>query len=291
MDWWRKRKRIQGGLLLAALVVVLTLLVTLPASKAASSDVTAEKDTLLILMYHGILPDNSQSLGDYVVSVSEFESDLIYLAQKGYQSVTARQVIDHVKSGAALPQKAVMITFDDGYYNNYLYAYPLLKKYSCNMVLAPICKWTDYYSEQKTADERYTHVTWDQLREMTASGVVEVANHSYDLHTQNQGRKGSAKKKSESVSAYQQLLGIDLQRAQERFVAELGSTPAVFAYPFGEVSSESLDVLRSLGFEAAFTCEEKINLLTEDEACLYNLGRFKRPHGVTSGAFFQKILS
>ena len=286
----KKPKRQSCVIGAAALATLLLLLLAVPRRIAVTTG-AATDDGLLILMYHGILPDNSRGLGDYVVSVSEFEGDLRWLAENGYQSVTLRSVIDHVKSGTALPEKPVMVTFDDGYYNNYLYAYPLLQTYSCHMVLSPICRWSDFYSGQKTTDARYTHVTWDQLREMTGSGLVEVANHTYDLHTCNHGRQGSAKKRGESVAAYQQLLHADVQQAQERFAAELGAAPVAFTYPFGAVSGEALDVLHELGFEAAFTCEEKINYLTDDESCLYKLGRYKRPHGTSSVAFFKKVLS
>lgn len=253
--------------------------------------VSALEYRLPVLMYHGILSDDSKNLGEYVISVSEFESDLQYLLKNGYQTVGIGDVINYVKHGTDLPPKAVMITFDDGYYNNYVYAYPLLQQYSCRMVLAPICKWTDYYTEEDLSDVRYTHVKWNELLEMQNSGLVEIANHSYDLHTVGHGRQGTARKRGESTVAYQQILNADLQKAQERFTQKLGATPVAFAYPFGAVSSEASDVLRELGFEAAMTCEEKINILTHDEACLYRLGRFKRPHGVSSEAFFQKVLS
>lgn len=245
---------------------------------------------LLILMYHGVLPDNSGQLGQYVISMSEFESDLKYLTENGYQTVGIEDVIDYVKTGTHLPQKAVMLTFDDGYYNNYVYAYPLLQTYSCCAVVSPIARWTDHYSETGVTDERYTHITWDNLREMLDSGLVEVGNHTYDLHTTNEGRHGSAKKAGESVSVYQQLLETDLTRAQEQFQRRLGVTPSVFAYPFGAVSKEALSVLQDMGFEAAFTCEEKVNTLTRDEGCLFRLGRYRRPHGISGEAYLKDIL-
>lgn len=287
-----RRKRWHILAVLAALLTTFLLAAVGCQTRSHPVDaVKAEETPLLILMYHGILPDNSRALGDYVVAVSEFESDLRYLKDKGYTTVTMRAVIDHVKNGSALPSKAVVITFDDGYYNNYVYAYPLLQKYSCTMLLSPIAKWSDFYSEQPTVDERYTHVTWDHLREMRDSGVVEIANHSYDLHTLNLGREGSAKKASETTAAYHNVLSADLERAQTRFFDELGAKPTTYTYPFGAVSNEALEVLKTLGFEAALTCEEKRNILTNDEACLYRLGRYKRPHGVSSAAFFQNILS
>lgn len=285
------RKRCALVALAAFLIAFLFAAVSRHMQSQSADAAKADETHLLILMYHGILPDNSRALGDYVVAVSEFESDLRYLQDNGYTSVTMRAVIDHVKNDTPLPPKPVVITFDDGYYNNYVYAFPLLQKYSCTMLLSPIAKWSDFYSEQSTADERYTHVTWDHLREMRDSGVVEIANHSYDLHTLNLGREGSAKKASETTAAYQQVLRVDLERAQIRFLDELGAKPTTYTYPFGAVSKEALAVLKTLGFEAALTCEEKLNTLTNDEACLYRLGRFKRPHGVSSAAFFQHILS
>ena len=283
-------RRIKAGLIAALLM--LSLSGCIPVSADADALKESEENAVLlpILMYHGILPDNSKGLGDYVVSVSEFESDLKYLRDQGYTAVGMDRVIAYVKEGKALPEKPVMITFDDGYYNNYLYAYPLVKQYSSHMVLSPICKWTDFYTEDGTVDARYTHVTWDQIREMTASKAVEIQNHSYDLHTCNKGRQGSARAHGESVPVYQELLRNDLSKAQERIGACIGEKPSTFTYPFGAVSKEAGEVLRSLGFEAALTCEEKVNRLTREEECLFRLGRFRRPHGVPGDAFLKRIL-
>ena len=272
-----------------AVLFVFLMVLLFPYANARTADVTAPPK-LLILMYHGVLPDNSGHLGQYVISVSEFESDLTYLTENGYQTVGVADVIDYVQKGAYLPEKAVMLTFDDGYYNNYLYAYPLLQQYSCCAVLSPIAKWTDHYSETGVIDERYTHVTWKNLREMLDSGLVEVGNHTYDLHTTNEGRHGSAKKEGESVVAYQQLLETDLKRAQEQFRWRLDITPQVFAYPFGAVSKEALTVLQDMGFQAAFTCEEKVNILSRDEDCLFRLGRYRRPHGISGAQYLSGIL-
>ncbi len=101
---------------------------------------------LPIIMYHSMLKDQSRQ-GQYVISPDTFESDLKYLKAHGYTSVTMQELIDYVKKGAPLPEKPIVLSFDDGYYNNYLYAYPLAKQYGFKIVIAPIGYYTDQYSK------------------------------------------------------------------------------------------------------------------------------------------------
>ena len=87
---------------------------------------------LPILMYHSILKTN-KSKGKFIVSPDTFEEDLKYIKDKGYTTVVMKDLIDYVYENKELPEKPIMLTFDDGYYNNYLYAFPLLKKYDCKI--------------------------------------------------------------------------------------------------------------------------------------------------------------
>ena len=261
-----------------------------PAVESASSGVSEpEEVSLPILMYHGIL-EKGKLLEQYVVSAAEFESDLQYLTTHGYQTVVMRDVIDYVKTGKPLPEKPVMITFDDGYYNNYRYAYPLLQKYNCRMVLSPIGRWAEFYSQTGEEHVNYSHATFKQLKEMMDSGLVELQNHSYNMHSNDGGRKGAKKKAVESLTEYQAVLSEDVGRMQQLLQEQLGYTPTTFTYPFGAISAEALPILKKMGFEAALTCESRINRLTRDPECLYRLGRYLRPHGVSSEQFFTKTV-
>jgi len=114
--------------------IVLTTLVFVLASD--------ENDSiqLPVVMYHGILKDGNYS-GRFVITPDEFEQDLKYLSDNGYTSVFMSQIIDYVKNGTPLPEKPVVITFDDGYYNNYLYAYPLALKYNMKLVISIVGKY------------------------------------------------------------------------------------------------------------------------------------------------------
>nr|WP_319488520.1 polysaccharide deacetylase family protein [uncultured Caproiciproducens sp.] len=244
---------------------------------------------LPILMYHSMLKDKAYQ-GVYVISPEIFEKDLQYLQKKGYTAIVMQDLLNYVNKKVPLPSKPVMITFDDGYYNNYLYAYPLIKKYNMKMVLSPIGYCTELFSQSVSPDHaNYSHCTWDEVNEMIASGRVEVQNHTYNLHESKNGRLGAGMKKGESVSKYTALLNADLSKMQTEMKDHTGYTPTTFVYPFGIISDASLPVIRNLGFQATLTCVNRINYITDDPECLYGLGRYLRPGKTASEAYFKKI--
>ncbi|MCI9272651.1 MAG: polysaccharide deacetylase family protein [Clostridiales bacterium] len=241
-----------------------------------------------ILMYHGILKDKKLQ-GKYVISPDLFESDLKYLKDHGYNTIVMQDLIDYTHGGS-LPEKPIMITFDDGYYNNYLYAFPLLKQYESKMVFSPIGRYADQYSEHPDTRASYAHANWDMINEMIRSGYVEVQNHSYNMHANTKERNGAKKKKGESIETYKKVLTDDVTLAQNTIKQHTGWTPTTFTYPFGAISDVSLDILKEMGFEATLTCASKSNYITRDPECLYGLNRFLRPNGISSEQYFANIL-
>lgn len=241
---------------------------------------------LPILMYHSILKTN-KSKGKFIVSPDTFEEDLKYIKDKGYTTVVMKDLIDYVYENKELPEKPIMLTFDDGYYNNYLYAFPLLKKYDCKMVLSPIGKQCDIYSENKDKNPNYAHCSWNDLKEMKDSGLVEIQNHSYNMHTITKNRRGTKKNKNESFEHYQNAFCSDVNLMQNKIAEYLDTTPTTFVFPFGAISNCSLDILRQLGFKAILNCEGKINKLTKDPEKLYCLCRILRPPNTLSASFFK----
>ena len=144
------------------------------ASASLSEDGNVE---LPILMYHGITEDKNK-VSKYVISKNMFEDDIKYISHMGYTAVTVDEVISYVNGEGELPPRPVMITFDDGYYNNYCYAYPILKEYNTKGVISIIGKFTDMYTELEEENPAYSHVTWTEVTEMMESGLVEFQNHS-----------------------------------------------------------------------------------------------------------------
>lgn len=231
-----------------------------------------------ILMYHSILKDPARS-GKFVITPAELEDDLKYLKRCGYTAVFIRDLSDYVESGTPLPDKPVVISFDDGYYNNYLYAVPLMKQYEMKMVLSPVGAYTDRYTEMKDENAYYAHVTWDEISEMSKSGLVEIQNHSYNMHTISQKRNGTKKQRGESDEHYKTALTEDIGKMQELIKTHTGSAPIAFTYPFGSVSKASFDILKEMGFKSTLSCESGMNYITRDSECLYMMKRYIRPHG------------
>ena len=287
----RIRKALAGAMA-AVMAVAASGGLALGVIAAVQADAEAKVEDridLPIIMYHGLLKEEKRQ-GQFIISPNLFEQDLRYLQENGYTTVVIADLIAYVQDGKPRPEKPVMLTFDDGYYNNYLYAFPLLKQYNCKMVLSPIGRYTDEYTQNKDTHANYAHCSWDAVREMMASGLVEFQNHSYNLHSIDSGRKGAKKKAVESLVDYRTLLVEDVMKMQTRMREETGYTPTAFVYPFGAVSSESLPILKELGFQATLICESHINAITRDPECLYGLGRYRRPAKTGSEAFFKKIL-
>lgn len=248
-----------------------------------------ESATVVILMYHSLLKDPARH-GKYVVSPDLFESDLKYLKEHGYSFVGIQELIDFVYSGAPLPKKSVVITFDDGYYNNYLYAYPLLEKYDAKMVISVIGKYTDLYDGEKP-NAYYSHVTWDMINEMLASGRVEIGNHTYSMHT-NGERRGSKKIKGETDEHYSKILTEDIGKLQAEMFEHTGTYPSVYTYPFGAISNASFGIIADMGFLASLSCAEKPSTVTRGKPeSLRCLGRFLRPTKISSADFFEKKIN
>ncbi|MBQ2897135.1 MAG: polysaccharide deacetylase family protein [Clostridia bacterium] len=229
---------------------------------------------LCVLMYHSILNDKNRA-GEYIITPEMFENDLKYLKENGYTTIVTQDLINYVEKNMSLPEKAVIITFDDGYYNNYSYAYPLLKKYNMKGVLSIIGYYTEQYSMQKVLNNNYSHVTWQMLKQMSDEGVFEVQNHSYNLHDLKK-RKGILKQKKETSEEYQKMLKDDLVKNQRLLKINSGITATAFTCPFGAVNDEALSIIKSLGFKATYGCEEGLNYITKDPECLYELKRYNR---------------
>ncbi len=268
------------------LIVTGGILLYRPARFAFSEQ---QEVNLPVLMYHHILKDSSRH-GKYVISPEELEQDLQYLKENGYETVTAEDVIRFVYEGVPLPKKPIMLTFDDGYYSNFVYAYPLLKQYNMRGVLFIIGKHTDEYSKSGEENANYSHVTWERCREMIQDGTMELQNHTYGMHSFTTKRQGSSKGQGEALWQYHLALSEDLKKLQKRFKEETGYVPRAFSYPFGIVSPESTEILKELGFLAAFTSNEGTNLISPDNPeGLYHLKRYLRPSHIDSETFFQKI--
>lgn len=163
---------------------------------------------LPILMYHDVT-DGATSDNPMVVTTEKLEGDLCWLKENGYHTILPRELT----AGEPLPEKPVMITFDDGYVSNYRLLFPLLQKYQMKAAICLIVSLTD------KDPEGHGHLTWDMCREMQASGLVEIASHTYALHNLEQngdyfakGVNGIQRKTGESSWQFQMRVLTDLKK-------------------------------------------------------------------------------
>lgn len=271
----------------AALCCMLLALTLRPSNLLPAAAQEPESVQVPIMMYHNLL---KSAAGKLSITPKAFEKDLQYLSENGYHTVGIAELIEFVTNKQPLPDKPVVLTFDDGYYNNYVYAMPLLEKYDSKLVLSVIGEHTEIWSKEGGTDERYGHVTWSQISEMVATGRVEIANHTQMLHHNCNGRKGCKIKKGEDKAAYEKLLTADVQALQTRLEEMCGIRPQCFTYPFGSNCPESVDVLKQLGLQASLSCAGGNNaIVAGDPDCLFNLKRNNRTPDMPVEAILKKL--
>ncbi|WOO38058.1 polysaccharide deacetylase family protein [Anaerocolumna sp. AGMB13020] len=269
---------------LIALLIILTIpLINISPGQIATSsnetveevDNTEEKLYLPIVMYHDIKKSNS---GKDIIHPNEFESDLKYLKENNYTSITMEDLLGYVYEDKPLPEKPIMLTFDDGYLTTYRYAYPVMQEYDMKIVLSIIGKSTDDFTRVGDDHLEYAHLTWPLLNEMLESGLIEIQNHTYNLHKTHSGRIGSKQKKGESLEEYEKVLTEDLMKLQQEIIEMTGITPTTFTIPYGEYSDDTIEIIKKLGFKAALTCDYGLNRISKDKDTLFSLKRICRSH-------------
>ena len=236
------------------------------------SDVSYTKK-LPILLYHHI---SYTVENDAMVSPARFEEQMKALADSGYTAVTSDDVINYIEKGTELPEKAIMITFDDGYMSNYEYAYPILKKYGLKATIFAVGETYGKDTYPETDVKIYPHLGDKERQEMENSGVVEIQSHTYSMH-QNA--------KLEDGIAYENLLKLesetDLQyvkRIKEDWTtweSAIGKTPKAVAFPHGKSDLLTQAVLNECGVKLTFSTNAKADTLIKGVALSgYSLGRF-----------------
>lgn len=241
-----------------------------------------------IIMYHSILKSKK---GKYIINPSDFENDLKFIKENGYTTITMTDLINYVYFDSPLPEKPIIITFDDGHYNNLTYALPLLEKYDMVAVISIVGKYTDEYSESDETNANYSYLRWKDINSLIESNRFEFQNHTYELHSTKNGRNGCMKKQNESLESYKKILSEDLLKLQKEFEENTSYTPNTFTYPFGAISSDSTDIIKELGFKASLSCCEGVNIISKNPDCLYGLKRYNRSGTISTQSFFNKITS
>lgn len=263
--------------LILSFISVLTPITQLSTNEPKTSELT-------VLMYHHI-SEKSSLLNDYTITPEEFEKDMKYLSDNGCKSVTTSQIIS-----GTIPEKAVMITFDDGFLSTYKYAKPILEKYNMTGVCAIIGSVMTEYTEHPNTISDCAYMDIETVRAMIESDTFEIACHTYDMH-KNDTRKGCSKLNWESDEEYKTVLTEDLSKFNELYMTSFGTSTDIIAFPYGRYSEETVKIASDCGYKIMLTCNEKINYITADGTTPIILGRFNRPYGKTTEEFFAYVFS
>ena len=236
-------------------------------------------------MYHSVRRGPES---EYAVTPETFEGDLLYLQRLNWHTVSPEQLVGFVYRGEPLPENPVLLTLDDGFYNNLAYVLPLLARYDMCATVNIVGEFTQEIAVADAHQPAYSYLTADDLRILQQSGRITLGNHTTRMHHQSP-RKGCKKLPGESEEAYRAVLRADLCGLQAYLAAETGAEPIVFAYPYGAKSPESVPVLRELGFLVTLSCTEGVNRIDSSPDCLYDLYRYNRCGLETADALFSRI--
>ena len=246
-----------------------------------------------ILMYHHLSEDVTNS---EMVSPEQFEAQIRALSEAGYTGVSFDELQAYVLRGEPLPEKPVVITFDDGYRSNYTLAYPILQKYGMKATIfaVGVSFGTDHY---KDTDYAITpHFGAAEAAEMTASGLISIQSHTYDMHQWPPYETGSAVREnilqlsSESEEAYVQALTEDFTRSRALLEGATGQPVDVLAYPAGQYSTLAQVTLQSLGVHVTLSTNPGVNTVVKGlPQTLYAMLRFGITEDVSPEALLDMI--
>ena len=204
------------------------------------------------------------------------------LKENGYNAITCSDLISYAENGTKLPNKPILITFDDGYQSNYEYAYPILKKYGLKGTIFVIGSFFGSDTYKDTDMKIIPHFGMSEAQEMVDSGVIEIQSHTYDMHQSKDGEAIRAEEKSgggkasagavrenimlfdgESEWDYADLLEDDVSEENELINKITGEDACALAYPCGRYCELTAAVLRECGIKMTFTTEGGVNTVVK----------------------------
>jgi peptidoglycan/xylan/chitin deacetylase (PgdA/CDA1 family) len=217
-------------------------------------------------MYHYVEefpPGADRIRRDLTVTPANFEAQLQYLAQAGYQTITLTELHHHLVEGRPIPERSIVLTFDDGYRDAYTVAFPLLQQYGFVGTFFVLATPAHYESPD--------YLTWAMMAEMAEAGM-EIQGHGRE-HV-------DLRRRSYDYLVYQ-LLGV-----KEAVEYHTGHPVVFFCYPSGQYDAQVIAVLESAGYWGAVTTEHG---RTHTRETLFTLPRIRIRGHDTLEAFIEKV--
>ena len=208
-------------------ILAITILILLAASKIFAQNVKeiSEGTKILVLNYHQV----QNAHHSLAVPIADFDAQMNYLSSHGYVTITPEELYSGLNGELELPKKPVLITFDDGYADNYTNAFPILKYYGMRATIFVIPAFVGVYKN---------YLTWEEMREMENSGIT------FESHTMNHY-------KLEELPDDE--IRSELLNSKQILEENLGHPINFLAYPTGTYNLHIAGIAKAIGYKGAFT--------------------------------------
>lgn len=271
------RRWLHAGIILAGLLLITacgsaeTPRYVPPADRIPlNADHAWPKNSFLVLGYHDV-EDDAADQRYLSVRTSALNDQLAWLRDNGYHPISVQQIVDAHAGKIVLPEKAVLLTFDDGYSSFYTRVWPLLERYKFPALWAPVGSWVDAPADQpvdfgglKTARDKFA--TWEMVREVSKSPLVDIGAHTWASHYGVQANPQGSKEPAvanrlydkntgqyETDAQYEARINADLDRVTKKITEVTGKAPRAWVWPYGAANGTTLKLARQHGYEMAFT--------------------------------------
>lgn len=245
-----------------------------PAERPALyADQPWPKNSFLVLAWHDV-EDGAADQRYLSVRTSALNDQFAWLHDNGYQPISVQQVLDAHAGKSTLPEKAVMLTFDDGYSSFSTRVLPLLRLFKWPALWAPVGSWVDApehslvdFGGLKTPREKFA--TWKMVREASESGLVEVGAHTWASHYGHQANPQGSQEPAaanrfydktsgqyETDAQFEKRINADLARISGKIKEVTGKAPRAWVWPYGAASGTTLKLTHQQGYQMAFTLNQ-----------------------------------
>ncbi len=271
-----------------SITLLIGALIALHVMQPVQADEEAHGNRFIVLCYHDVqdeLPDHAPR---YTIKTSDLLMQLLWLREHGYQAVSLQQILDAQLGKNSLPDKAVLLTFDDGYKSFYTKVFPILKLFNDPAVLSLVGSWMekDTTGRITTGDEhnaqdyqRSNLMSWTDVREVAASPLVEIASHSFDLHhgilANPQGNMQPAATthfyepaigQYESDAHYLERIRLDLMKNSSLIKQHIGKAPRAMVWPYGAYNAVVSEIAKTSGMSISFNLNDGVNTVSSHAA-------------------------
>lgn len=209
--------------------------------KPADAAVILARKQVPVLCYHQIRdwrPKDSQNAKDYICPIATFKAHMKMLADSGYHTISPDQLYAYLTTGAALPSKPILLTFDDTDLDQFTIADPELKKYG----------FKGMYFVMTVSLGRPHYMSKDQVKKLSDEGNV-IGSHTWDHHMVTKYKHDANPKKDDWA--------VQIDKPTQKLEEITGKKMTYFAYPFGLWNKAAIPEIKKRGFKAAFQLADK----------------------------------